>query len=158
MEVRERVRQAESIPAVIWKKFLEQLEPQINFRIAHFCLQKSIQEDSENIDEFLARCLLQAKECKFRNEKETEEWLIIRTKHLELQKQLLSKDQTLSVQEVLDICRVHKTSIHYMSQLADMQNHEGEGIDAINHTPRDTKCRRRGGFYTPTPIDAQYGV
>lgn len=69
---------------------------------------------------------------------------------LKLQKQLLSKDQTLSVQEVINICRIHEASIHHMRQLADIQDHKGKDIDAIKHTPSETRCRRCGGAYTHT--------
>ena len=50
-------------PAVIWEKFLEQIEPRVNFRIARFCLQNYSQKETENIDVFLARCRLQAQKC-----------------------------------------------------------------------------------------------
>lgn len=56
-------------PAVVWEKFLETFRVPKNFRIARFCLQKYILKDSENNDDFLARCRLQAKKCKFRDEK-----------------------------------------------------------------------------------------
>ena len=48
-------------PAVIWEKFLEQT--QVNFRITRFCLQNYSQKETENIDDFLARCRLQAQKC-----------------------------------------------------------------------------------------------
>ena len=81
-------------PAVIWEKFLEQIEPQVNFWIAHFCLQNYSQKETENTDDFLARCRLQVRKCKFRDEREMEERIIDQiiagTKFPELQKQLPS--------------------------------------------------------------------
>ena len=35
---------------MLWEKFQEQSELLINFRIAHFCLQKYTHKDSENIN------------------------------------------------------------------------------------------------------------
>ena len=35
-------------PAVIWERFLEQTEPQANFRIAHFYLQNYSQNETEH--------------------------------------------------------------------------------------------------------------
>lgn len=35
-------------PVAIWEKFLEQIEPQINFRIACFCLQNYLQKETEH--------------------------------------------------------------------------------------------------------------
>ena len=45
-------------PVVIWEKFLEQIEPQVNFRIACFGLQNYSLTETEHIDDFLARCRL----------------------------------------------------------------------------------------------------
>ena len=73
------------------ERFLEQIEPQVNFRIARFCLQNYSEKETENIDDFLVRCRLQAQKCKFRNEREMEERIIDQiiagTKFRELQKQ-----------------------------------------------------------------------
>ena len=84
-------------PSVIWEKFLKQIEPQVNFRIARFCLQNYSQEETENIDDFLGRWRLQAQKGKFRDQREMEERIIDQiiagTKFSELQKQLLSKRQ-----------------------------------------------------------------
>ena len=83
-------------PAVIWEKFLEEIEPQVNFQIACFCLQNYSQKETENIDDFLARWRVQAQKCKFRDKREMEERIIDQIiagiKFPELQKQLLSKN------------------------------------------------------------------
>ena len=88
-------------PAVIWEKFLEQIEPQVNFRIARFCLQNFSQKETENIDDFLARCRLQAQKCKFRDERKMEkriiDQIIAGTKFPELQEQPLSKNEAMSM-------------------------------------------------------------
>ena len=63
-------------PEIIWRKFEERFEPQVNFRIARFYLREFKQKNTENIDDFIARCKLQAKKCKFRDNQETEERLI----------------------------------------------------------------------------------
>ena len=52
---------------IIWRKFEERLEPQVNFRIARFYQREGKQKNTENIDDFVARCKLQAKKCKFRD-------------------------------------------------------------------------------------------
>ena len=49
---------------IIWRKFEERLEPQVNFRIARFYLREYKQKNTENIDDFVARCKLQAKKKK----------------------------------------------------------------------------------------------
>ena len=87
--------------AVIWEKFLEQIEPQVNFRIARFCLQNYSQKETKKIDDFLARCRLQMQKCKFRDEREMEEriihQIIVGRKFPELQKQLFSKNEAMSM-------------------------------------------------------------
>ena len=113
-------------PAVIWEKFLEQVEPQVNFRIARFCLQNYSQKETENIDNFLARCRLQAQKFKFKDEREKEERIIDQiisgTKFPELLKQLLSKNEAISMSEVLNRYRSYEASINYMRQMDELQD------------------------------------
>ena len=59
-------------PAIIWKKFEEQLDPPENFRIARLVLQKYRQGESESIDEFINKCKLQAQKCDFKDEAQNE--------------------------------------------------------------------------------------
>ena len=125
-------------PAVIWWKFLEQIEPQMNFQITHFYLQKYSQEVTKNIDDFLARCRLQVQKCKFRDNQETKEriidQIIMETKYPDLQKQLLSKNE-MSLQEVLNICRNHEASINYMRQMDELWGKSNNEISVRKHRP-----------------------
>ena len=118
-------------PSVIWEKFLEQLKP----RIARFCLQNYSQNETENIDDFLARCRLQAHKCKFRDECELEEQvidqLIVGTKFPELQKQLLSKNMTMP--DVLNMYRSYEASIEYIKKMGELQRKSENPINAIRH-------------------------
>ena len=122
---------------MIWEKFLEQIKPQVNFWIAHFCLQNYSQKETENIDDFQARCTLQMQKCKFRDEHEMEkriiDQIIAGTKFPELQKQLLSKNKAMSMSEVLNICRSYKVSINYMKQMDELQGKCNNQISAIKH-------------------------
>ena len=135
--------------AVIWEKFLEQIEPQVKFRIARFCLQRYSQKETENIDDFLARSRLQAQKCKFRDEREMEERIIDQiiagTKFPELQKQLLSKNEAMSIWEVLNICRSYEASINHMRQMDELQGKCDNQISAIKHRLEDTdNCGKCG--------------
>ena len=135
--------------AVIWEKFLEQIEPQINFRIARFCLQNYSQKETENIDDFLAKCRLQAQKCKFSDEPEMEERIIDQiiagTKFPELEKQRLSKNEAMTMSEVLNTCRSYEASINYMRQMDELQGKCSNQMSAIKHRLEDTdncgKCR-----------------
>ena len=101
-------------PEIIWRKFEERLEPQVNFRIARFYLREYKRKNTENIDDFVAWCKLQAKKCKLRHNQETEERLmeqiITGTIHPELQKLLLSKGIELTLQEALNSGRTHEAN------------------------------------------------
>ena len=78
-------------PLVIWRKFEEWLELQVNFHIARFYLRLYTQRDAENINDLITRCWLQGNKWKYQNAIDTKEWLleqvISRIKHTELQKQ-----------------------------------------------------------------------
>ena len=136
-------------PSVIWEKFQEQIQPQVNFRIACFCLQNYSQKETENIDDFLARCRLQAQKCKFSDEREIEEKIIDQiiagTKSPEQQKQLLSKNETMSTLEVLNTCKSYEASINYMRQMDELQGKCDNQISAIKHRLEDTdNCGKCG--------------
>ena len=111
-------------PEIIWRKFEERLEPQVNFRIARFYLREYKQKNTEDNDEFVARCKLQAQKCKFRDNQETEERLVEQvitgTRHPELQKLLLSKGIELTLQEALNSGRTHEASLNHMKQMAEI--------------------------------------
>ena len=83
------------------------------------------EKKTENIDDFLARCRLQAQKCKFRDKREIEEsiidQIIARTKFPELQKQLLSKNEAMSMSEVLNTCRSY---FNYMRQIGELQQNK----------------------------------
>ena len=49
------------------------------------------------------------------------EQIIAGTPHAELQKQLLSKDNTLTLEQTIDLARTHEASLAHMSQLAAVQ-------------------------------------
>ena len=89
----------------------------------------------ENMDDFLARWRLQEEKCKFRDATDTEERLteqvITGTKHPEQKKQLLAKAEWLTLQEALNICWVHKASISYMIEMAEIHNGKCQEIDIL---------------------------
>ena len=124
--------------------------PQVNFRIAHFCLQNYLHKETGNIDDFLTKCRLKAQKCKFRDEREMEEritdQIIAEIKFPELQKQLLSKNEAMSVSEVLNMCRSYEASINYMRQMDELQGKCDNQISAIKHRLEDTDNCGECGF------------
>ena len=61
---------------VIWGRFRAIIEPKANFRLSRFNLQKFRQSASESVDEFMTRCRIQGKKCRFRDAVEAEERLV----------------------------------------------------------------------------------
>ena len=77
---------------------------------------------------YMTQCKLQALKCKF-NQAELEErlieQLIVGTRLSELQKELLAKDENLTLDQALNIGRTHEASISHMSQLRGMLTRTG---------------------------------
>ena len=128
---------------------MERLEPQVNFRIARFYLREYKQKNTENIDDFVARCKLQAKKCKLRDNQETEERLIEQvitgTRHPDLQKLLLSKGIELTLQEALISGRTHEASLNHMKQMAEIQGGDSQEINTIKQS-HCRRCRNTHGY------------
>ena len=105
---------------MLWAKFEEHLEPNINVRVQRYYLQKLSQTKGKAIDGYMTRCKLQAIKCKF-NQAELEErlieQLIVGTSLPELQKELLAKDENLTLDQALNIGRTQEASTSHMSQL-----------------------------------------
>lgn len=118
MPGRSKTIPTEQIQKLFGANLRKRLEPQVNFRIARFYLRGYKQKNTENIDDFVARCRLQAKKCRFRDNQETEERLIEQiitgTRHPELQKLLLSKGMELTLQEAINSSRMHEAFLNYM--------------------------------------------
>lgn len=115
----------------------------------HASAYKITCKKKQNIDDFLARCRLQAQKCKFRDEREMEEQIINQIiagiKFPELQKQLLSKNEAMSMSEVLNMCRSYEASINYMRQMGELQGKCDSQISAMKHEPAVTdNCGRCG--------------
>ena len=119
-------------PNLIWEKFTAHIEPQVNIRVQRYYLQKYIQNEEETIDTFFTRCKLQALRCKFSRAELNErliEQLIVGTRFPGLQKELLSKNEHLTLEEALNIGRTHEASINHLAQLRGMQHND---VHAIN--------------------------
>lgn len=140
-------------PDVVWEKFTTHVEPKTNFRIARFQLQKMKQED-ESIDSYVSRVKLQAFKCKFRDEVEIQErvieQLILGTRHPELQKDLLGKDKTLTLDQAIDIARSYEASIEHMKQLTLASAAPINSVHAINGVGKQ-KCMYCGGEHKSRP-------
>ena len=136
-------------PEIIWRRFEERLEPQVNFRIARVYLREYKRKNTENIVDFVVGCKLQAKKCKFRDNQETEkrliEQIITGTRHPELQKLLLSKGIELTLQEAVNSGRTHEAFLNHMKQMAEIQGGDSQEINTINQS----HCKRCENTHNP---------
>ena len=64
--------------------------------------------------------------------------IIAGTKFPEIRKQLLSKNEAMSMSEVLNAYRSYETSINYMRQMGELQGKCDNQISAIKHRFEDT--------------------
>ena len=102
-------------PAKVWEKFETQTKPKQNFRVARLSLQTLTQKESESIDDFISRLKLQAYKCDFKDEDEMKsrivDQLIAGTRYPELQKKLLGKPKTLTLDQAIDQGRTHEAAV-----------------------------------------------
>ena len=114
----------------------------VNHRLDRYQLQQLKQMQEESIDDFMTRCRNQATECKFRDVTDVGErlieQLIIGSKHKKVQERLLSKGESLALDEAMDNCRTYEAMLTQMSQLDSGQKKEIYGIG------RDSKRRKCG--------------
>ena len=119
-------------PSKIWERFEKHVAPKVNHRLARYQLQQFQQKADESIDDFLSRCRNQATKCKFRDTTESEERLIeqiiIGTKHKKIQERLLSKGDSLTLDEAIDVCRTYEATLVQLDQL---HAEKGKHIHAV---------------------------
>ena len=132
-------------PKTVWGRFETQLKPKSNFRVARLYLQTFQQKERESIDDFMSRLKLHAQTCQFRDNTEFSdrviEQFIAGTLHPNLQKQLLSKDADLTIDQCTDLARTHEAAMVHMQQLANV-NHTA--VDAVNKGGQHDACGNCG--------------
>jgi hypothetical protein len=121
-------------PVNLWTKFSQQIEPPENFRI-HIEFQRFKQLENESVDDFFTRCKTKVKKCKFRDDETSDERvievIISGIKYHEIQKRLLSRDNTLTLTEAYEACRTHEASAAHMAQFTTLGS-PTTNIHAIN--------------------------
>ena len=110
-------------PKNIWDR-LALLEPSQNFRIHRLEMQRMCQKQGESVEDFYIRIKTQALKCEYASEDVTQErileQLIAGTTIQKVQRELLSKDDTLTIAQALDIVKAHEASIKHMRQIQDL--------------------------------------
>ena len=100
----------------------------------------------------MSRCRNQATKCKFRDATEVGErlieQLIIGTQHKKVLERLLSKGESLTLDEAMDVCRTYEATLTHTRQLDSGQPKE---IHAIGSDNKPRKCGNCGGEHLIKP-------
>ena len=154
-------------PKAVWGKFDSHIEPTSNFRVERLNFQRLRQREDESTEDFVSRLTNQADKCKFSNKDERLiEQFIFGTKHSEVQKSLLIKDDTLSLTDAIKSCQIHDASVTHHQAFQQLQTGANTQVHDVQHgyksdphclycgyehlrrgqsyPARDTTCRRCG--------------
>ena len=92
----------------------------------------------------MTRCRNQAAQCKFRDVTEVDERLIkkliIGSKFKKVQERLLSKGDSLTLDEAIDVCRTYEATLTQMDQLDSGRTDEIHSIGKVNKPKRCGNC------------------
>lgn len=115
-------------PSKVWAHMEKSVGLADNFRVHRLTLLSYVQEDKEYIDDFYTRCRTLALKCKFSNiDERLIDQLINATRVHDSRKELLKKDDKLTVEQALDICRTHEASEAHLQAF----NSKKVGVDAV---------------------------
>ena len=123
-----------------WAHLSEVLEPRSNYRLARLLLEKMKQAKDELVDEYMTKCMLQAKKCKFRDETEIEtrliEQIIRGGAHDKVREDILCKDNTLTLDQAMKIALTYEA---LQSELKEFKAGSNTHIDHVSNRLSDNK-------------------
>ena len=137
-------------PDVIFKRFENQLEPKTSHRIHRYTLQGIRQEQGEPVDDFISRLKNLAAKCQFRDNAEIEDrvldQLIWGSRHRDVQRSLISRDKSLTLEAAIEIARSHEAISKHMKTLAGSSRNfqEDRIINAIRREQEREFCNNCG--------------
>ena len=139
-------------PDFVWSKFSQQIvKPTENSRVSCLKMQKITQKDDECIDDYVSSLKLQAYKCDLRDDDDINtrviEQIIAGTRHSELQKDLLQKPKSLTLDEALDMGRAEEASLLHMKDLSELkvQASASSDVTVSVNAVRHKNCNRCGG-------------
>ena len=122
-----------------WQKFESYVRPKSNFRVARFQLRALKQDTGETIDSFLTRAKVILAQCNYSNPQEMLlDTLISGVNSETVQRKLIGKDESLTVDKALDIIRTFESTQSQMSDIQDTRK-----VHALS--------KSSGGQYKPSP-------
>ena len=128
-----------------WAHLSEVLEPRYNYRLARLLLEKMKQAKDELVDEYMTKCMLQAKKCKFRDETEIEmrliEQIIRGGAHDKVREDILCKDNTLTLDQAMQIARTYEA---LQSELKEFKAGSNTHIDHYHNNTGHARKHDRG--------------
>lgn len=109
--------------SVYWDRFEKYVAPKSNFRIARFKLRSIKQENGESVDAFMKTVRILARECKYADTNEHMlDTLIFGTNSERVQSKLIQRDETLSLDEAIDIARTEEATKQQLQNLRAESN------------------------------------
>ena len=106
-------------PEIIFNKFIERLEPKENFRINRLKLMTYKREAEESLDGFVSRCRRMSQKCSLTGHEQQQriiELIIASTPTADIQKELLRKDKTLTLEETVSTGKTYEASNIHIKQ------------------------------------------
>ena len=133
-------------PDNVWTKLRQSVGTSENFRVHRLNFMNMRQETSESIDEFYARCTSLAMKCKFGSlDERIIDQLVVGTRVGDSRKELLKKDEKLTVEDALDTCRTQEASIAHMKAFDGPDKTDAKKVDAIRSQSQNP---RKDSFVT----------
>ena len=118
-----------------WDRFETHIAPKSNFRLARFKLRGMKQAQGETVDSFIKKVHMTVNECQYQNPNEhIIDSLIFGTNSQKVQAKLLQKDNTLTVDQALDIARTEEAT---EQQLTDIQTQSSQSVHSFNRRSRN---------------------
>ena len=123
----------------VFIQFQDHLEHHANYWLSRLHLQQIRQRTEETVDNFVDRIKLKAKKCGTRDNIEFEqrviETIIADVQYESVQRDLLTKPNTLTLQDAVRLCRSYEVSIIQLRELKDVLHnhipHTDQFVDAI---------------------------
>ena len=104
--------------SVYWDRFGKYVAPKSNFRIARFKLRSMKQDNGESVDAYMKTVRILARECKYTDTNEHMlDTLIFGTNSEHVQSKLIQRDETLSLDEAIDIARTEEATKQQLQSL-----------------------------------------
>ena len=132
-----------------WTNFESYVKPKTNYRVARFQMRALKQEAGESIDSFVTRAKVIATKCQYDDMDDALLDTLIAGVHDEsLQRKLIGKDDTLTLDRALDIIRSFEST---RSRIADIQ--ETKRVHSIDKTPGKRLTKGKQNWQRPQKYD-----